>query len=387
VTGFLRLTIHDICRIFDHKKRTLNMMDLTTINQLSSKRGPLLKLTLLVSAAMASFTFQQIMTGRRQLAAIPVFPVLDEVAFAVSEHQEDQSEILRDINIVMMGDCMTRYQYLSLAYRLRYGVWFDDSKWYYHLVNEMSFRSPFNGNTWSEFLFHTNNILQPNEICDCRRAPMNDKNWKQSLLENRYFYDPILNNSLVFIFAMGHEVPVRGRLMPNETRIQSKDLFFKSIKDFRARVVWEYSDWADVVRHYIRKLDPQPRHIVMNAGYWPHNFGWSKPPAFNESGELSQETQNLTKVIMENPQYEFVWKTTTYNREGSLPDNKTSDEVMCEQFQTCLNISFTMKFRRDVFWDWVHLLEPSYRMINEVMLDQLGYLPASYSPMNASVVF
>jgi hypothetical protein len=301
--------------------------------------------------------------------------------------EQAQKELLRDIHIVMMGDSLMRYQYLSLAYRLRYGVWFDDSKWYYHLVNEMSFRSPFNGNTWGEFLFHTNRILQPNEFCDCRRAPMHDSNWKQSFLENRYFYDPILNNSLVYINAMGHEIPVRGRLLPNVTRSLEKDFVFQSVQDFGSSASWEYSDWADVVRHYVRKLDPQPRHIVMNAGYWPHNFGWSNTPTFNESGQFSQETENLTKVIKENPQYQFVWKTTTYSTKGLPDNNHSSDEVMCEQLHNCLNMSFTHKIRRDMYWDWVHFLEPAYRVINEAMLDQLGYLPVNYLPMNASVLF
>ncbi len=278
-----------------------------------------------------------------------------------------------------------RYQYLSLAYRLRYGVWFDDSKWYYHLVNEKTFRGPFHTNTWGEFLFHTNRILQPNEVCDCRRISNDDKSWPMAALENRYFYDPILNNSLVFINAMGHQIPVRGRLMPNETRTQHKDWHLSALQDFSSNATWEYADWADVVRHQIQHFVPQPRHIIMNAGHWPHKFGWSKQQTPNEPRKLSQESESLLEVIKEYPQYQFTWKSTTYTRERKN-GNIENDHAMCDRFPNCMNMSFTRQVQRGLYWDWVHFSEPVYRATNEAMLDLFGYLPNDYTRMNLSEI-
>jgi glycoprotein-N-acetylgalactosamine 3-beta-galactosyltransferase len=76
----------------------------------------------------------------------------------------------KGLRLVMLGDSVDRYQYLSLAYFLRWGVWYGEK----NEANEVpSFRSLLfhekDGGTWNEFMAESNKILSPYESCDCYR--------------------------------------------------------------------------------------------------------------------------------------------------------------------------------------------------------------------------
>jgi hypothetical protein len=289
------------------------------------------------------------------------------------------TDTLRNIHIVMIGDTVMRYQYLSLAYRLRHGRWFqDDSFGQYDLMNEPTFRSPFHDRTRDEFLFQTNNILQPMEVCDCFTG-----SYERDKIENRYFYDPILNNSIVYLAAFGHTRPLKGRLLPHQVRNQSKYWQTQSLRQ-RKDVLWHYNNWDEAIREYVQKLDPLPRHIVMNAGFWEHRFGKPGQPT-NESNPWSRETHDLLKVAKGLEEVNFVWKTTTFKMTGQKPRSER-DGVMCTLLPNCLNLSFTEYVATELYWDQFHFKEPVYRAANEKMLDLLQYLPNDYKRLELSSI-
>jgi hypothetical protein len=296
--------------------------------------------------------------------------------------------LLRDIHIVMIGDSLMRYQYLSLVYRLRYGVWFDESKWYYNLVNERTFEDPYHSHTWGEFLFHTNRILQPYEVCDCYRRVK--KNWKSDVVENRYYFDHILNNSIVYVQAFGHELPLSGRLEHQVQQVTNNRTWQMGAMHQSGILSWKYNNWPDFIRSHVQHLDPQPRHIVMNAGAWKHSFGFeSNHEKESHHHNLSQATIDLVRTMQDTPQYQYVWRTTTYRKDRSTHHNGLeSDRIMCGlDLMLCVNVSYTRHVRQDLYWDNVHFFEPVYRVENEQMLDLLGYLPSDYEQMNASTLF
>ncbi len=270
-----------------------------------------------------------------------------------------------------------RYQYLSLAYRLRHGVWFHESLWYYNLVKEQTFESPFHPFTWSEFMLQTNKVLQPLEVCDCfRQAPANFG----EVIENRYFYDPVHNNSLTFLLSFGHVIRMKGRLLPSQIRNVSSKWQMKALRD-RQSTTWMFGDWSKMITGYVRKLDPPPKHVIMNAGAWSHKFGWSKPPTANETGIANSPTKNVLQSIKNATPIQFGWRTTTYMQHG-ISQDQDGDEVMCMLLPICINVSFTRNVRANYYWDGKHFLEPVYRAENEEMLNVLGYLPKDYVRMN-----
>ncbi len=310
------------------------------------------------------------------------FPTTMSAAQVPSLLTTRTNPVLHDIHMVMIGDSLMRYQYLSLVYRLRHGVWFDTSKWYFNLVSETTFADPFHRHTWGAFLFHTNRILHPNEVCDCHRRPVYKM---EEIVENRYYYDPILNNSIVFLLAYGHEFPVVGRLHPKKVRkirSGSRSGWQGRALQKYGRLSWKYNDRHDVIRNHVQRLIPQPRHIVLNAGAWKHSFGYDRS-ASNHHRNLSQATFDLVRTMQDTPQYQYVWRTTTY-RNNRTNDGLESDPIMCELVSICVNVSYTHHVRQDLYWDKIHFLEPVYRVQNEQMLDLLGYLPSDYERMNTS---
>lgn len=118
-------------------------------------------------------------------------------------HTWVNSRLPHDLRLVFVGDSVTRYQYLSLAYYLRYGRWWDGPRdGPNNLMNAHSFRHPAHPNDdWNEFFLQSNRLLYPFEACDCRRSP----NSSDTVLERRYFHDTERNNTLVYINLNGNE--------------------------------------------------------------------------------------------------------------------------------------------------------------------------------------
>lgn len=133
-------------------------------------------------------------------------PINDNPALVVTDDQDPLTlanlDLIRtrprNLRIVFVGDSITRYQYLSLAYFLRFGRWFDPSVFPNNLVNAHSFHHDYHPDEdWNEFFMQSNRMLQPMELCDCVRKD------NTVAIERRYFYDTERNNQLVYINISG----------------------------------------------------------------------------------------------------------------------------------------------------------------------------------------
>ena len=110
---------------------------------------------------------------------------------------------LHNKTIVFIGDSLTRYQYLNLAYFTVHQRWpphFDP------LCREIAFdrkdksRSPPEGESdgWKKFNEYSNSILRNFELCECYR----EKRWwlhKDSIIENRYLHVPQVGLKMFYI--------------------------------------------------------------------------------------------------------------------------------------------------------------------------------------------
>jgi hypothetical protein len=94
---------------------------------------------------------------------------------------------LSGLRVAFVGDSLTRYMYLSLAAYLRFGRWVgvDDKP---NILEEKQFGD------WNYFYNYTNNLFRPYEQCDCHRP----RGKTSRSVENRYFHDPVGNNSIYF---------------------------------------------------------------------------------------------------------------------------------------------------------------------------------------------
>jgi hypothetical protein len=338
--------------------------------------------------------------------------------------------IPKNLRLVFLGDSLTRYQYLSLAYFLRHGRWFDPDITINNLMNSHSFHHPLHpDDDWNEFFLQSNRMLFPMEVCDCLRS----RN-EEILVERRYFYDEINNNMMVYINMNGNKTPADrgyyGRLNPDDIfgpRFSNlvglpfgMNMTAADSSHTVNSIEWEFLTWADVIRHHIGHLDLQygpsssstsphsnPR-VILNAGIHPHDF---------DNAQTVREVYNALKDV-NMPGY---WKTTTFSKQYTVefqkelanfdlhsddalpryndtvdspltavtsrgPGVRPADVAMCETLDGCLNLGWTARLRPDLFIDNLHFAEPVYRILNEEMLQEFGQLPSSYVKLDRTVV-
>ena len=125
-----------------------------------------------------------------------------------SLHAHHYSDLMDNQNIVMVGDSLMRYQYLSLVYLAHTRKLYPENA-KPSILWEKGFDS------WVQFFNASNLLLYPNEYCDCFRTTLLEA------CENRYYYQRERNISISYIAYMGDEVgpKVHGHWSPrsNET--------------------------------------------------------------------------------------------------------------------------------------------------------------------------
>jgi hypothetical protein len=349
----------------------------------------------------------------------------------IKEQQQQQFSSVQNLRLVFMGDSVTRYQYLSLAYFLRHGRWFDPDITVNNLMNSHSFHHPLHpDDDWNEFFLQSNRMLYPLEVCDCLRS-----RHEEILVERRYFYDSVHNNLLVYINMNGNKTPADrgyyGRLNPRDIFGSNfpkmvglpfgMDMNTTDISHTVRSIQWEYSTWADVIRHHIGHLNlncdgtatpkrrttntPSNARVILNAGIHPHDF--------DNPETVRDVDQALNEVSLPG-----IWKTTTYSKEYTLeyqtwlpehdlvsadseddfvptddvvvanvgPAVRSADQVMCRTLSGCMNLSWTARLRTQFFLDNLHFSEPVYRIFNEELLETIQQLPRDYVKFERSAV-
>lgn len=243
-----------------------------------------------------------------------------------------------------------------------------------NLVNEHSFECPFHNDKFGEFYFQTGRLLQPYELCDCFKPTANDTNVpSDQYIENRYYHDPVLNNTVTFLHAYGHEQSLHGRIPAKDAYDISKWDWHKKekklLKHQFSDPVWKYESWHEVLTDYVATLEPTPDVAVFNAGQWMNHFGKTDD---SEDFAEALESLGLRKTI---------WKTTTYRPGGKAmnADTEATDTYMCSLLDDCLDVSWTAMVMDHLYWDDRHFFEPVYRVMNEDLLQHTGYLPVGYA--------
>jgi hypothetical protein len=319
-----------------------------------------------------------------------------------------------NVSVVLVGDSVTRYQYLSLAHFLRHGMWPDP-------LYEPSFSyfgahsHPQHREHWSEYFYQTNRALHPNEVCDCMRDNANFR------LERRYFYDPIRNNKLVFINLNGNE-PTNPRYEKGRYfgSIDASAVFanfsqllkgeFQPSRIFQNNpkmIAWEHGNWTDVLLQHVQKLDmmgeDDPHRapaVILNAGLHEHDL---VPEALAQLKMVSATQQRHNESLVSSSSslsssapapWRWIWKTTTHMRpfaRGIASEESwawrhaidATDRQFCSILE-CFNVSWTLHVCPNMFYDAPHFREPVYRLLNEQLLDLLDLTPSGYVPLDPS---
>jgi hypothetical protein len=145
----------------------------------------------MISRALTVYLIHALLGTLTLCAAINSYqqpPCFDNLSSCRAELGHKAVETLKDKHLLMIGDSLTRYQYLSLAYTLRH-----------RRPPEVSMYPNMIENThdgWENFFMETNGNLAPYEDCDCSY-------YDGRFFEHRRYYDKHMNISVTYIMFRG----------------------------------------------------------------------------------------------------------------------------------------------------------------------------------------
>jgi hypothetical protein len=250
--------------------------------------------------------------------------------------------------ILMVGDSLMRYQYLSLVNMIHTGE-FPEKTSGLSALYESRFPS------WMEFYNRTTTTLAPNEFCDCYRIERHD--WKGyqlgSIKENRYYHDYARNLSVYYIQYFGDHFPLYGDWLPDASTRAFKQEKWKhdNVSEFLSEGVHRY--FMDV-----------PTTLVLNAGFHKNLYM-----------EHDHRDEVAASAVRSFPR--VIWKTTNFARdELSRKRNTTADDAMCAyKGIDCLDLSWTGYLTRSDFADIHHFQPYVYSDINMQLIELLRLPP------------
>ena len=270
------------------------------------------------------------------------------------------SGVLRNLRLAMIGDSITRYQYLSLAYFAHNHRWVQDTD------KPNILGSPRQWKSWEESNNYTMTQIvggTSKERCNCHRPP--GKINLQTYFTNRYFQDVETKNYLTLITKTGRP-EAHGHWDPRT--VYQDDFSFheqqqQQVPATHQNFRWRYSTWSEIITNHLALLNPKPRYVVLNAGIWKQND--LTPPVFRE---IRQALDDHNMV--------GIYKTTTRRSWENYTNSQLHDHEGCRILHACLNLSWTgsLKFRGN-YWDPVHFL--AHTKFNRQLLNLIVHYESS----------
>jgi hypothetical protein len=258
-----------------------------------------------------------------------------------SDYAEDPRHCLRNQRIVMVGDSLMRYQYMSLVYWVEHGKpppdgvggGTKDNQEKHSVCNEWSWPGVgMDGDgDWNTFFRGTTKKL--NDHCDCWHSqPI-------SRVENRYYHSEEFNISLTYLWWYGLDASFRGhwkdgRMDTCEPGDCKDSLPFK----------WEYHPpeipftFEQILVNTVKPL--KPTALMINCGMWheycPIGFkekvcpvGQYCPNKFDAA--FAKKVAEAGREIVAPQNGIAIWKTTT----STLPGQKHKPlQILPEQRKT-----------------------------------------------------
>jgi hypothetical protein len=250
----------------------------------------------------------------------------------------------RNLNILFMGDSLTRYQYLDLVYFLSHnGTWPspDDRP---NMVMEKTHR-----NGWTQFYNFTKSALQPYEQCDCFRE-FN----LTTVIENRYYHDPERNNHVTYLQKFG-KLPFKSNW--NVTEVHQEHTLVQSAAELN--FLHQDANWVDAIRDFVCHLSPKPSLFIFNAGLWTdHDL---------KVVALQQKIVEALQAC----QIPSMFKTTTKPQTRTEPTWEEYERQLCNLTDYCMDVRWTALVPKSYYWDWLHFHEPIYSMLNVQLLSMI----------------
>lgn len=291
--------------------------------------------------------------------------------------------VIRDAapnGLVLIGDSLTRYQYLNLVNFLENGSWMTDPTNMMPSENEHTFAGG-----WAEFYNVTNRRLNGHEICDCYR---NETFNPAEIIENRYYIHGDVKVSYLQLFGPGQI------LMHNTTMMNISSCSYSTCVQSFCQPGECFTSLLPVdnmgsILHpgTLSKMvaSVAPSQVFLNAGLW-----WIGDCGVNNFLDQSKQTllDELTKIKESNPNIQVHWKMTTASMSINPTELEFARHLMERKFARNLMKSGGLESYYDTFsltaqivehfpsffWDVRHFVAPVYKGLNQALIAYLWSL-------------
>ena len=268
----------------------------------------------------------------------------------------------KNLHIVMIGDSLTRYQYMSFVYFLKYKKWL--------IPNSMDSEQMIWHSNWHEYFRKTKELMSPEEECDCYRPGTNNSRTNKSdydvINENRYYLDRDSNTSVTYLQKYGSSLSFKS--MWNITDVHNPHpLAFDEPELPKEIYIYASKNWTEHIHNFVSKLEPKPKYFVFNEGIWlgmtlkEDELYYSRP----------EVRMGIIKAISDNGMIS-VYKTTTKPKGYAGLRREEYEDHFCELADFCLDLSWTEKIPDGDYKDNFHYNEPWYRFMNLQMMELLS---------------
>lgn len=326
------------------------------------------------------------------------FPTNNITSYGQLEHIDIKLPLPENLNILFVGDSVTRYQYTSLAYFLKFGRWINmqhpipiDSN--HTLMYEQPCAKeqvPHMGLIWKNFWSskddwsnYSESLLSPNELCDYFEAstPQWDRTFGVHGIENRYFRDPIHNNSIVYLKKLGDSNNYNAPLTFKSTYTLNEINTFRNLSSLAAMsklkqnrkpknytslnsipddlLTMKTSNWTEFILNFVSKFEPRPKHFIFNQGLWAHAT-FQEPSCYEDVIKAISDAGMIS-----------IYKTTTKWKDAKIAENELYERQICELTDYCLDLSWTYLLPDYLYTDRAHFYEPVYSWMNIALIDIL----------------
>lgn len=222
-------------------------------------------------------------------------------------------QCLRGKHLVLVGDSLMRYQYLSLVHFLHLGEYppsgVPESKAdepnicmegdYWRLSDEWKEKFGISTGGWPAFMIATSQLFEGTERCDCYRDvfPFN------TTVENRYFRNSDYNVSVSYFTKLGGAIPdIRGHYpLSLEGTMPPKFLTETIYKKLgKTPLNWnvDNEEFVTKILPAVEKDQGKVSHLLWNEGIWMHESDWNP-------------LMRTVRSFMEERQVRAFFKTTT----------------------------------------------------------------------------
>ena len=303
---------------------------------------------------------------------LPLYPFPKNItSFHQLQRVNMNVAIPQNLNIVMVGDSVTRYQYLSLVYFLKFGRWINPNSNSAKMVIKKSTHTMFE---WYNF---SKSMLSPFEQCDCFSDDAADyKSMGVNDIENRYFREPTRNNSVTYLQKLGHKTnwktPLHFKSQWNLSDINSIGIGKPLHHDHNlvtgvfgrdVNYIHETGNWTQFIKDFVSNLQPKPNVFIFNQGLWNHDD-------FTKTSIQKEIVGAISDAGMIS-----IYKTTTKWQDAGPVGGNVMDEYeqqFCNLTDYCLDLSWTGVVPESLYIDRAHFYEPVYAWFNINLLNTLS---------------